>query len=256
MSTERLCIELEHRIPGFTQFWNAFYSLRGIEQPSDVAAYAALCSYASEPKESDRHVNPSLSSLCARAHMGETALRQALARLEQAGAIRIDRVAGRRSRVIITSLYRFVRTPTDSEGVSTDTPTECEGDPLGICGGPPRNPRTKKTSKKTSSDERYLTDFHELWALYPRKVGKQEALRAYGRLRRRGVEHGGLIRAVTTYASEQAGADPKFIKHCSSFLNGGRWEDYCDGAGPEPAAHVETDDYAPLFGGRQVADEA
>jgi hypothetical protein len=129
-------IRLERELPGFTQFLNNFYALEGISGPSDVATYCALCSFASEPKETDRHVSPSLAGLCSRAHLGETALRLAIRRLQTAGAISVEAIPGRRSNVVIRSLFRLESTPTESEGVEDQTPSDSERDLLGICGSP------------------------------------------------------------------------------------------------------------------------
>lgn len=79
-------------------------------------------------------------------------------------------------------------------------------------------------SKPSSAD----ADFDEFWKLYPKKVGKQTAVKAYRRARK-SVEADVLLGAVKRYATERAGQDPTYTKHPATWLNGGHWED-----DPEP----------------------
>jgi hypothetical protein len=62
----------------------------------------------------------------------------------------------------------------------------------------------------------------QFWNAYPRKRAKQAALRALERIARKGlVEFGILMAAVAKIPT----AEPRFIKHPATWLNGGCWED-------------------------------
>lgn len=68
--------------------------------------------------------------------------------------------------------------------------------------------------------------FAAWWSLYPRKVAKQEAERAYGKALRRATPQGltdGLTRWINQWESENRPVDK--IPHASTWLNNGRWQD-------------------------------
>jgi hypothetical protein len=73
---------------------------------------------------------------------------------------------------------------------------------------------------------RYPSDFEAWWVLYPRKVAKTAAAKAWKTARGRATFdqlHDGLRRSVATWHTE--GRAPDKIPHASTWLNGCRWED-------------------------------
>lgn len=89
--------------------------------------------------------------------------------------------------------------------------------------------REGKGSKRTCSTVGRASvhddpDFERFYATYPRKVGKGRARVAWKAATKRtpaAVIHAGAER----YATEQAGADPRFVAHPATWLNGERWLD-------------------------------
>lgn len=79
--------------------------------------------------------------------------------------------------------------------------------------------------------------FDEWYAIYPRKRGKVEALKAWKRKSLDGI--GYLIIADTKKRVEVEWKDPKFIPYASTYINQERWEDDIE---PEPLAVPEDDD--------------
>lgn len=77
-------------------------------------------------------------------------------------------------------------------------------------------------SKKVSFEQEFETEF---WPLYPRKVGKGAARKAYVAARKRGVTLEALIAGVKRYAAERASEDPKFTQHASTWLGAEGWDD-------------------------------
>jgi hypothetical protein len=67
-------------------------------------------------------------------------------------------------------------------------------------------------------------DFLTFWAAYPRKVGKQDAIKALVRARRK-ASLDEILAGVERLKKEVAGKDPNFTPHATTWLNGGRWED-------------------------------
>lgn len=90
----------------------------------------------------------------------------------------------------------------------------------------PIPPESRSTAK---SD--WPADFREqFWKLFPRKSGKQAAIRKLEVVRKGGqVPWERLIGAVRRYAEHVAGKDQQFTKHPSTWLNSGCWDDELPG---------------------------
>lgn len=82
----------------------------------------------------------------------------------------------------------------------------------------------------------YPPEFQELWDLFPRKVGKDDALRSWKKVRGR-IEHDALKTAISKHAALVAGKEKQFIPHPATWLNDGRWQDE-DLQPPKPLALV------------------
>ena len=74
-----------------------------------------------------------------------------------------------------------------------------------------------------SSAER---DFEDWWKVYPRKVDKGHARKAYVKARKVASQFE-LAEGVTRFAtaSKAKGTPPEFIPHAATWLNGERWLD-------------------------------
>lgn len=68
-------------------------------------------------------------------------------------------------------------------------------------------------------------DFEEFWSLYPRKVAKPNAQKAYLKSRKKGATHEEIIDGLRKYIASVAGKDPTYIAHGASWLNAERWKD-------------------------------
>lgn len=87
-----------------------------------------------------------------------------------------------------------------------------------------------RRSLAQTDDQPPSPSFEAFWAQYPRKAGKGQARRAWGKL---GLCDRALaLAAVPRFALVSRGVDAKFIKHPSTWLNGECWLD--DGIAPEP----------------------
>jgi uncharacterized protein YdaU (DUF1376 family) len=82
-------------------------------------------------------------------------------------------------------------------------------------------------NSKKKRDQSIEADFERFWKVYPRKVGKRPALRAWKKLGKARPDADVLIAAVLM----QAGSDDwqkdggQYIPHPTTWLNQGRWED-------------------------------
>jgi hypothetical protein len=81
------------------------------------------------------------------------------------------------------------------------------------------SPRGEGATSKPAADDR----FDEFWAAYPRKVDKADARRAWAKAIRAN-DPDQMIAAAKRYAVSVRGKEPDFIKHGSTWLNKGSFE--------------------------------
>jgi hypothetical protein len=68
--------------------------------------------------------------------------------------------------------------------------------------------------------------FENWWAIYPKKVAKAAAAKAYDKIiRSRQATESQLLAGVTRYSGERRNQDPKYTKHPTTWLNGYCWLD-------------------------------
>ena len=72
--------------------------------------------------------------------------------------------------------------------------------------------------------------FERFWAVYPKRVAKEAARKAFAKAAENGTDVEALIAGAQRYAVERQGQDPKYTKHPATWLNAGCWEDETPGA--------------------------
>ena len=148
--------------------------------------------------------------------LGETAIRNAMEELKEAGWLRTERTTDAKG--YNAGLAWFLSEP-NSENPDLANPDLA-------------NPTLEKQGalennliKKTTIKEIYSSDFLKFWDVYPRKVGKKAAYRAFVNAQ------GGEATTAILAGAERFGNDPNlpldanFIPHPATWLNAGRWED-------------------------------
>ena len=84
-----------------------------------------------------------------------------------------------------------------------------------------------KPKKATSEIQPYLKEFEEIWALYPRKVGRKPAYDKFVATMRKGISLDELRVAVQNYATVRNGQEMNFTLHAATFWGPAeRWRDY------------------------------
>ena len=70
-------------------------------------------------------------------------------------------------------------------------------------------------------------EFEELWDIYPRKVGKTNALKSYIKARKSGTTYEDVARGINAYNEhiKATGTKDEFIKHGSTWFNQCSWND-------------------------------
>lgn len=86
---------------------------------------------------------------------------------------------------------------------------------------------TETELKRTSSPSATSMEFDQFWAAYPKKVGKQLAIKAYAKALKLTTPQK-ILEGVQGLIGQKL--EPKFIPHPTSWLNAGRWEDELDPA--------------------------
>ena len=65
--------------------------------------------------------------------------------------------------------------------------------------------------------------FDDFWAYYPKKVAKQDALKAWGQLTM--FDQVDIEQVYELHVRTWRGKEPQFIPHPATWLRGRRWED-------------------------------
>lgn len=78
-----------------------------------------------------------------------------------------------------------------------------------------------------NKDNNISTEFETLWALYPRKIGKPKALKAYEKARKNGATFEEVKQGIEAYRRqiEALKTDTEYIKHGSTWFNNEGWKD-------------------------------
>ena len=113
----------------------------------------------------------------------------------------------------------------------------------------PDNKPGKKPSENT--DKNIGSEFEALWKIYPRKFGKQKALKAYQKARKNGVTYEQVKSGIEAYNRQITAkkTELEYVKHGSTWFNGECWnDDYTTGGSAgRPESVYEDSDELPYF---------
>lgn len=87
---------------------------------------------------------------------------------------------------------------------------------------PNGSPNTKKPEAR--SQKEFIDQFEAFWTIYPRKVGKGQARKAYATALKK-TPHQDILAGVRRYAEAVKETETEFIAHPATWLNGERWAD-------------------------------
>lgn len=94
--------------------------------------------------------------------------------------------------------------------------------------------------------------FNQFWSVYPRKVAKQNAIRAWKKLRPDEALTRQILNAVERFRLDPQWSkdNGQFIPYPATFLNGRRWEDLLSAQSPpdDPRARYDVADLDSLYG--------
>ena len=202
---------------------------------------------------------PSIPTIAKRVCASERAVQNAIKWLEAAKVVTANRSNGRHTSYSVTpaaySPPQEIHPRTKCTGEGDAPAQEIHHTPAGNAGVPPqemhqpphqvpsnrKEPSTEPSGNrqgataKKAKGEKPGTGFESLWAIYPRKVAKADAEKAFRKLAPDAALLEVLLAAVTTQAAwpkwrENSG---EFVPHLATWLNGKRWEDQAPAAPAE-----------------------
>lgn len=93
--------------------------------------------------------------------------------------------------------------------------------------------------------EEYLVSFERFYSVYPRKKGKQDAIKWFKKSKPNDEFVSMLIEDVTKrVATEWNGKEPQFLPYPATYLNGKRWEDSIETSAPVKPKYPTPDERA------------
>ena len=90
-----------------------------------------------------------------------------------------------------------------------------------------KSKRKSKSIEKEKKENIKEKEFDELWKLYPRKEGRQNALKAYLKARSEGIDKETIRDGIERYKAfiQASRTEERYILHGSTWFNQRRWED-------------------------------
>ncbi|MFT0517289.1 helix-turn-helix domain-containing protein [Pseudomonas faucium] len=116
-------------------------------------------------------------------------------------------------------------------GRAGDNPPGAGDNPGGGAGAAPRTSHSsepvKEPVKPKVADAPGLVDFDRFWVLYPRKVGKSAAEKAWAKIKVTADLFDLMVKALAAWSvsTDWTKDGGQYIPHASTWLNGKRWED-------------------------------
>lgn len=163
--------------------------------------------------------DPNKLDLLTKCSLSERAIQGAIKRLCAAGLLSRQERPGRG--VIYTV------TPAADAPPQQMRPAGNDIDPRSRCGETISKPKIELSPRASDEIE---TDFAEFWKLYPRKIAKPQALKAYVKARKK-TDHGTIVAGLAAQIRWGVFAEPQFSPHAATWLNGERWADERDATG-------------------------
>jgi biotin operon repressor len=160
---------------------------------------------------------PSLATLSDECEMSKRAVQAHIDTLSYAGLIeRVERKRGNGSRT--SNGYRLNLTKQAWQNLP---PPIAESARAPMQNLPPLNLGTNNLGNITSKN---MSIFDDLWKIYPKKVGKGTAKKAFAKAMTKAtadqIEH-----SLSVFVRAWGNKDKKFMPHLATWLNGERWDD-------------------------------
>lgn len=202
----------QEKLTDFTVIRNSIFK----DKTLSAKAKGMACQLLSLPPDWDY----SVKGLVTLFNDGEASIRSALSELEEHGYLRREqyREEGKfsKSRYVITDMLKsekpLVENPL-AEKPSAENHAQYNTKEL--------------NTNKSNTKELYISEFENLWSLYPRKQGKENALKSYIKARKDGTTYEevecGIYAYIRYIQAEQT--EQQYIKMGSTFFSQKSWQD-------------------------------
>jgi hypothetical protein len=181
---------------------------------------------------------PSISTLARYANASERSVKRDIQELVELGELKVELQNAPTKTQYKTNLYWITISSGVTDSASGVTDWVSRGDSSGKSGVTPVGTQNIILTIKEPSMKQAENDFDNFWTLYPKKVAKSEALRAWNKATKKKTADE-LIGLVKAY-SESKLPDQQYIPYPASWLNKGLYE-AVENDKPAPASK-------PIFG--------
>ena len=165
---------------------------------------------------------PSLNRLALLAEMDKSTVVRHIDTLENLGLV--DRVRSNRDDGGFSSTHYVLKIGTPLSQNTTSPCSKTTPPLVAKCNTNLGSNNLGNNNNKSSSDDEVDYYFDQLWSLYPRKVGKGQARKAFKAASKK-KDFYDLLPKLMDYVQTLEGKDKQFIPHLATWLNGERWED-------------------------------
>ena len=148
--------------------------------------------------------------------LGRHAINQAIKLLTTKGWLKVDRP--KKSNGQFDSKAWYVLNPYEVAETATVDDSTVESPHVVQSTDIKNTNKNKKTNINT-----YTNEFDDFWKLYPRKVGKPAALRAWKKALEK-KPPGELVKALSVYVEHHLPSEERYIPYPATWLNDERWE--------------------------------
>lgn len=219
---------------------------------SDVRVYAVMARMA----DAEGRCYPKADTVASRLNVSDDTVRRSIARLEAAGALRVEPkmgAGGYRSNDFLIAGDTPLTNEITPERAKQKADAEANGRKSAAAGGCRKSAATAAATVRRqvpqicgdkegepSLNENQLNEnqispstvpvedpFDRFWQHYPRKVSKVAARRKWATITKGVVDPEAIIAGAEAFAAfvKAEGTEPRFIKHPDVWLNKGCWED-------------------------------
>ena len=172
---------------------------------------------------------PSIKRLAELSEMSRRSVEGHLETLEKLGLITRTRqfrdTGGKSTNSYILELTGTYENITDTQNLRMVCEKSAHGDTQNLrMNNLVSNNLGKETNISSSDDDGVDYYFDQLWTLYPRKIGKGQARKAFKAASKK-IDFYDLLPKLEAYVLTLEGKETQFIPHLATWLNGERWKD-------------------------------
>lgn len=152
-------------------------------------------------------------------HISEQSVRTALTHLKSTNELTIKTSC--QGTVITVVNYDKYQSPTNEPTNDQPTPNQQPTNDQPVC------KKANKAKKDKESNNKELCAFDELWAIYPKKQSRNEAMKSYSKLKPSAELQATIRNAVATAKTceDWRKEGGRYVPMLSTWLNNKRWED-------------------------------